>query len=406
MSNSILILYKKAYGGLSAESWSLSVVMLVNRCGSMVSPFLAIYCVDRLHFTIVQAGYILALSGIGAILGSFAGGKLSDKFGFYNLQVIALGGGGILLLVLGYQHTFLPLSCGVFALSFCNDAFRPANNSAIAYYSGMENKARSFSLNRLAANLGWSIGAALGGFLASFSYQSLFWVDGITNIIAAILLLRLLPHPDFIKLKNKNLNVNHFVPPHKDRIFIVFIILVGITALGFFQLFNMVPIFYKTQWRLNEISIGILMSSNGILVVLFEMIAINWLEGKVNQLKSISLGSFLVALSFFLFNVLPAGLMSGLVISLVFTFGEMLSVPFINTWWIKRTNDLNRGSYSGLHSMAWSTAQVLAPSAGSMQVARWGFRSLWWTIGAASALASLGFLWLSAHAINALPHNH
>lgn len=135
MFTSFIQLYKQAYSGLSRNSWYLCIVMLINRSGTMVVPFMSIYCIQQLHFTIVQAGIIMALFGVGSITGAFVGGKLTDKIGFYDLQVGALLSGGLLFLILGYQHTFITLSTGTFILSFCNDSFRPANSTAIAHYS-------------------------------------------------------------------------------------------------------------------------------------------------------------------------------------------------------------------------------------------------------------------------------
>src|SRR6185369_12195407 len=101
---------------------------------------------------------------------------------------ITLTGGGILFIVLGLMQTF-PLIClFTFLLSFVNEAFRPANSTAIASYSKEENRTRSYSLNRLAINLGWAVGSALGGVLATIRFELLFWVDGLTNITAALLM--------------------------------------------------------------------------------------------------------------------------------------------------------------------------------------------------------------------------
>src|ERR1700710_307993 len=103
MFTSFIQLYKQAYSGLSKNSWYLSIVMLINRSGTMVVPFMSIYCIQQLHFSILQAGVIMALFCVGSIAGAFAGGKLTDKFGFYDLQVGALLSGGIFFLVLCYQ---------------------------------------------------------------------------------------------------------------------------------------------------------------------------------------------------------------------------------------------------------------------------------------------------------------
>ena len=77
-----LQLYKKAYSGLSKESWYLSFVMLINRSGTMVVPFLTIYCTQKLNFSIVEAGLIMATFGLGSVFGAFFGGK------FWNAQMV------------------------------------------------------------------------------------------------------------------------------------------------------------------------------------------------------------------------------------------------------------------------------------------------------------------------------
>src|SRR6201996_1855569 len=184
-------LYKKAYSGLSRNSWYLCLVMFINRSGTMVIPFMTIYCRHELHFTISQATYVMMAFGAGSILGAFIGGKITYKLGFYYVQVMSLLIGGVLFMVLGYQQTFVSVSIGAFVLSICNEAFRPANSTAVAYYSSDENRTRSNSLNRLAVNLGWAFGGLLGGTLAGINYHLLFWVDGCTNIAAGLLLLRL-----------------------------------------------------------------------------------------------------------------------------------------------------------------------------------------------------------------------
>src|SRR4051812_12150119 len=145
-------------------------------------------------------------------------------------------------------------------------------------YSKQENRTRSYSLNRLAINLGWAVGGAVGGFLASINYKLLFWVDGCTNIAAALLLLRLLSP---VTTGTKHLQEKRTIikqPAYRDKIYIVFIVLTILFAACFFQVFTILPVFYKTQWHFNEQFIGILMALNGIIIVLIEMILVYSLE--------------------------------------------------------------------------------------------------------------------------------
>lgn len=101
----------------------------------MVVPFLTIYCTQKLNFSIVQAGMIIALFGLGSAFGAFIGGKITDKVGFYYLQVGALISGGFMFMTLSFLETFFSLAIGTFILSMSNEGFRPANSSAVAHYS-------------------------------------------------------------------------------------------------------------------------------------------------------------------------------------------------------------------------------------------------------------------------------
>src|SRR6187455_880996 len=179
--------YKNACTGLSRSTWLLSIVMLINRSGTMVVPFLTLYLIS-MGYSVSKAGFVFAFFGLGAFSGAFVGGKLTDKIGFYPVQIITLLGGGIMFFVLAQMQTYWLIFLFTYLLAFINEAFRPANSTAIAFYSKPENRTRSYSLNRLAINLGWAVGSGLGGLLAHINYELLFWVDGLTNITAALVM--------------------------------------------------------------------------------------------------------------------------------------------------------------------------------------------------------------------------
>jgi len=182
-------LYKTSFTGLSSQTWLLSFIMLINRSGTMVVPFMTLYLTGKtMNRTLAEAGTVMGLFGLGSVIGAYFGGKFSDKIGFFKIQFFTLIFGGILFIVLGQIKSYSLICLFTFLLSTVNEAFRPANSSAIAFYSKPENRTRSYSLNRLAINLGWAVGASLGGLIASYNYELLFWVDGFTNILAAVLL--------------------------------------------------------------------------------------------------------------------------------------------------------------------------------------------------------------------------
>ncbi|MBA3706500.1 MAG: MFS transporter, partial [Bacteroidetes bacterium] len=382
-----------AYSGLSPSTWWLSLVMLVNRCGTMVFPFMTLYLTEKLNISIPKAGFVVAIFGMGAICGGFIGGKLTDKFSFYFIQIASLISGGIMFLILGEMTSYWSICTCTFILGVLNESFRPANAAAIAHYSKEENRTKSYSLNRLAINLGWTLGGALGGFIVSHNYHLLFWIDGFTNIGAAFLLWILLAPS-----KNKatavhpqNYNSGKSTSAYRDKYYLFFIMLTMIFAYCFFQLFTTMPLFFKRELHLSEVFIGITMAMNGFIIVLFEMVIIHNLEGKRNSLQYIALGSVLCAISFLVFNLLPGTISLAIISTLIMAAGEIISMPFMNTFWVGRTNAGNRGQYAGLFTIAWSIAQVLGPATGSQIADKMGFSTLWWITGGAFLISATGY---------------
>ena len=62
----------------------------------MVLPFMTIY-LTGIGFSLFKAGIVVGMFGAGAIAGGYIGGKLTDKIGFYRIQLITLVGGGIVV---------------------------------------------------------------------------------------------------------------------------------------------------------------------------------------------------------------------------------------------------------------------------------------------------------------------
>jgi len=156
----------------------------------------------------------------------------------------------------------------------------------------------------------------------------------------------------------------------------------------------MQPLFYKTQWHFTEQFIGGLMGINGLLIVMFEMIIVHNFEGKRHPLRYIYIGILLVGAGFVLLNFLPASYYSALFILLFITLGEILSMPFMNSFWIMRTNANNRGEYAALYAMGWSAASIMSPIIGGQVITFVSFNLLWWITGAICLGASMGMLML------------
>lgn len=367
----------------------------------MVIPFMSLYLTSpAMGYSIGQAGFVFGMFGAGAFAGAWLGGRLTDKIGFYPVQLITLIGGGLLFMVLGQMKSYVSICIVTFVLSFVNEAFRPANSTAIAFYSKEENRTRSYSLNRLAINLGWAVGSGIGGIIAHYNYELLFWVDGFTNLAAAGLMWLFVRPVEYKPARQTATSAISKQSAMQDKVYLWFILFASLFACCFFQLFTNMSVYYKLELHYSEPFIGFLMAANGIIIVLVEMVLIHNLEGKRKNTVYIVTGTFFMMIAYLMLNLLPASHAWAFVMILVITFGEILAMPFMNSYWIGRSQPHNRGQYAALYTMAWSSAQTLGPMAGAQIAEYYGFRMLWWCISGLSLITAFAFIQVHRKAVS------
>jgi predicted MFS family arabinose efflux permease len=392
----ILRNYIKTFEGLSREIWWLSLITLINRTGAMVIPFLSLYLQEGLAFTKSDVGWIMTAYGLGSFTGSWVGGKLCDRIGYYKVILLSLIFTGINFLWVLHVQEFWMLCFSFFILIAVADMGRPAFFVALSAYSKPENKTRSLTLIRLAINLGFSVGPALGGLLiATMSYEALFYVDGITCILAAVLMTQVL-NPRKVKELDKEVLVDNPVPPQKDLPYILFLIALALFGVIFIQYFSTVPLFYKEIHQLGEGTIGLILALNGILIVILEMPLIAWMDRKSwSNINNTIAGLLLTGVSFLL--LLWESWVGILIIGMIVaTIGEMISFPFSNKFALNRSKKGRQGAYMGLYAMSFSVAHIFGHNSGMQITQYFGFTSTWYFLAILTLIAWL-LLYLAQH---------
>ncbi len=393
-----LSLYLDSYRGLSKPVWMLSLVILINRIGAMVVPFLSVYMTQALGFSIKETGYVLSFFGLGAVTGSWIGGWLTDKIGYFKVQAFSLFFIVPIYFILPELKTVESLATGIFFLSIISETFRPANSVAIAYYAKPENLTKAFSLNRMAINLGFSIGPALGGILASISYYWLFYGNAVGSLIAGVVFYfyfnnRKTKFPKEKTDHNAILSKEKAPSPYKDKKILLFSFLCALYAICFFQLLTTLPLFYKEVHHLSEAGIGIILGYSGIFIVVLEMLLVQIADRRLTISQVLIAGTLLCGLSFVMLNLNASILMLYVSMS-VLCISEILAMPFMSTVIVKNSIEANRGAYMGLYSLSFSVAHVFSPFLGTLTVEHFGFETLWWATGIISVLVAFGFYFL------------
>lgn len=387
--------YQNSFKGLSKEIWWLALITFINRAGTMVLPFLSLYLIEDLKFSLAQVGTIMVFFGVGSVIGSWLGGKLTDKIGFYPVMFWSLLITGFLFIGLQYVTTFYGFSLAMFFTMLIADTFRPAIFVSLKAYSKPENQTRSLTLIRLAINLGFSFGPFLGGLIiATLYYPGLFWVDGITCIIAILLMRIVLKKKEAVLNRNLDKSENNDISIFKDKSYLIFLGVIFLMGFVFLQLFTTMPLYYKASHGLNEVEIGLLMSINGMLIFILEMPLIHKIEkSTLNKLKVITWSLVLFALSFFALNL--SNWVGILIISMVLiTFGEMLVFPFTNNFAMNRAPSGKEGKYLAMYTMAFSMAHIFSAKTGMEIIERFSFEANWYVMGSLGIVAVLLMIWL------------
>jgi len=389
--------YISAYQGLSNATWLLALVMFINQSGSMVLPFLGVYMTTVLDFSLKNAGIVLSTFGFGSIIGSFVGGWLTDKLGSFKIQTLSLFLSIPFYLILPFFKSFEALCISIFFLSFIKELFRPANSASVSYYAKPENLTRAFSLNRMALNLGYSIGPAIGGFLAAVSYNILFYTNAVMSFFAGVLFV--------FYFKNKKGNTPlktvadkaatyiKTTSAYKDGKFLLFSFFIAIYAFCFFQILNTLPLFYKNVALMNEKEVGLLMAFNGIVVFILEMALVHYAEKKFTLTTNMIIGCLFCGAAFLV--LIPSHVLIVLYLSIfLISISEILIMPFASTVAVNRSVSTNRGSYMGLNGISFSIAFVTSPLIGTFIAQNYGFTNLWIFNCIMMAVATIGFYFL------------
>jgi predicted MFS family arabinose efflux permease len=389
--------YINNFRGFTREVWILALITFINRAGTMVLPFLSKYLKENLHFTYSEVGWIRVAFGLGSMLGSWLGGKLTDKIGFYKIMVFSLFTSGILFFILQYITSFWGLCFGMFIIMAISDMFRPASFVSLSVYAKPENRVRALSLLRLAVNLGFTAGPMFGGLIIlGMGYQGLFWVDGSSCIIAILIFAF------YVKEKKRILattddSIAKTVPKSifKDKPFCLLLFIIFITAMVFFQLFTTLPLYHNEKFGLNEVQTGMLLSINGLIVFLLEMPIVSRLERKkANKIKNIGYGSLCIAASFFILQF--DSWVGILVISIVLlSLGEIFSFPFANAVALSRAPKGQEGKYMGLYAMSFSLAHIVTSKTGLEIISHFNYQVNWIVMGGLAMLAFSCGIWLN-----------
>ncbi|MCJ7485714.1 MAG: MFS transporter [Candidatus Aminicenantes bacterium] len=405
MAIDIVGLYRQAYRGLPRRAWILFAVNLVNSSGAMVIFFLSLYLTRNLGLSPARAGQALSLYGVGSLAGAFLGGWLADRIGSITVQKASLTVCGILLIALGQVRSIWGILPLLFGLALFAGMLYPANATSMSHICPPELQVKGFALNRLANNLGATIGPAVGGFLALSDYRLLFWADGLTSLVAAgvfVLIWRgaglkgaagTLDSAGGSELSPASMAAAPAIAkprsPWRDRPFLLLMLIFLLWSAVFIQLLTTFPLYMRSVYGMAENRIGQLFAVNTLMIVALEMILMEKIR-KYPLTRMINLSFILLGVGFGLIPLGRGFAFAAFAMAIV-TFGEMLSMPLVTALIAGRADDTTRGRYMGMFSFSFSLAFIISPAAGTAIYERFGGAAVWIVCAAVCLLLAAAF---------------
>lgn len=367
----------KGLKGLPRDMWTLFFTSLINRSGTMVLPFLALYLTKKIGVSPAEAGTALLVYGAAAFLAAPITGKLSDKLGSLKVMKFALYGSGIIFFLYSFITDYYWILVASFILAAVNEAFRPANLSMISELVAPHQRRMAFALNRLAINAGMSIGPVIGGFLTLIDYHYLFYANAVASIAAGVYL----SSTKWSSLSTEKLDeVSIDIPRLKfailaDKKFIFFLFAIIPANLVFFQHLGALPLYIVDDLGYTTAAFGLFGAINTVLIIIAEVPLNNWMND-IPYKKSLMIGALLAAIGFGGFAISTTAI--PLIISIiVFTFGEMIFFPITAAYTSEIAPQYKRGEYMGYYQMTFSFAFSAGPWLGTVVYQHYGSVILW-----------------------------
>jgi MFS family permease len=385
---------RAAAGGLPSTYWYLWTGTLVNRLGSFVVPFLALYLTRERGFRVEEAGMVVSLHGAGGVLAGLVGGTLADRIGRRATLLVGLWLGAAAMLALGLAQETWHICVAAFLQGLLGEQYRPAVSAAIADVVPPQDRARAYSLLYWIINVGVSLALPLGGLASRTGFLTLFVADACTTFLYGVIVWWKVPETRPANLPRPVVPTRAWpsLEPFRDTVFLAFAFPTLLTALIFMQYNVTLPLDLAAR-GMTPATFGLVLSANGLLVVLLQPFA-GRLLGSMRRATALAWASALTGLGFGMHG-LGAETALALLAVVVWTLGEIFQAPVASAVVADLAPPQQRGVYQGAYSTLWFGSACLSPLLGTWILGHLGRSALW---GGCLAMGLLAAAWHRAAA--------
>lgn len=393
MTTPLSLRIRQTLSDYPSQFWLMFAGMLLSTLGSsMIWPFLTVYATRKLDLPLTAVAGLFTVNSVAGITSSFLSGPVIDRFGRKWMMIAGLLLNGLVYIALSRASTYpaFILSMGLFGT--VNPVFRVAADAMLADLIPPARRPDAYALMRWSANLGISIGPAVGGWIASNSYDLAFYLAacGMTGYSLLLLFFARETIPGEGEIRRRGLG--GYGQVLKNRGYMGFLGLVALGTLPGILIWILMPVVATQGFGLPESLYGLIPTTNALMVVLLQV----WVTRNARRFPAervMALGAGFYAIGAGLV-ALATGFWGFWISMVVMTFGELLLAPTSSSYASLQAPPDQRGRYMSLYNLTWPVAAGVGPVFGGFLSDRIGAWAPWTGGLLVGLLGAAGFAWM------------
>lgn len=351
-----------------------------------------------LNITPEKTGLLLAFFTLPGILLTPVFGLLADKFGRKKVLIFSLLLMGFTGLLCGFTKDFNALLSLRVLQGIGSSSLGALNITLIGDIYEEELMPKVLGYNNAVLNIGTGVFPIIGGALAQFNWQFVFYLNIFAILLAFVLVFNLKEPERKKSFTEKNYFSALLENLKQKNLLFIFVLSIVVYIILFGSYLTFLPFIADVNFSVEPVYIGLLFSgmsfTNAFVSIFFGKI-LNKYPAKTLFLYSFSL----YAVALFLIPAVPSWQML-FIPTILFGLAHGVNLPNIQTRLIQHSNPAQRGILISLNRTFSQTGQTLGPVIGGAILAApflGGLQSVFYFSAALSALIFVIFLFIKSY---------
>jgi len=232
-----------------------------------------------------------------------------------------------------------------------------------------EKRTDAYAINRIANNAAFALGPAMGGFLATRSYNLAFYGAALGFVTYSLLLffqaketLVITEHHDTTTPLTPVEVFRSYSRVFQDKAYMIFVALISLGLIAPSLMWILMAVYAKTNYGVPEGLYGWIPTTNALMCV-FVQYFVTRITRRYRTLPVVGVGMLIYAVGTGSVALMTG--FSGFWLSMVIlTFGELILVPTASKYVADIAPAELRGRYMSMHWLGWGLARTLSPIIG------------------------------------------